>query len=191
MDRARTTVSDVDLPAASELRERVLDIVENMIDRVGDVVDDTTSTSPRDRAMGAARGIQRHTRGSELASAAAVAAAPAIARAIGERIAARRASTLSVKSVPAVVLSRPALIGLGAGAAIAGGLVAVRLVRRRRRRLEAEKPGEDFDSRTYDVDEAVAQMQDEGGSPDGGGHAQRSTRRFVRSPDEYTSAPPR
>lgn len=198
MDRARSTVSDYDLPAASDVRERVLDLLEQAVDRVSDAVEE--APDPRSRALEAARSVGRNTRRSELATAAIVAGAPAVARAIAERVAARRAPVRStVKAVPAVVLSRPALIGMGIGAVALGGLLAVRFMRRRGSTADEheaieERSSEESSGRVSttgdQVDEAIARMQDEGGDPGDAEHAQAPSRRFVRSGDS-DSAPTR
>lgn len=181
LSRARTSASNLDLPAPDELRERILDAVEQAIDRVGTVIEDAPSPSE------AAHRMRRHTRNVELASAAIVAGAPALARAAHERIVQRRAAKSVVAFVPvSVAVSRPLLIGSGVvGGVVASALVLRAIRKRRAARHVRETEQSAIDATRFDVDAEVARMQYEGGNPAGSEQAQ--TRRFVRSGGESPS----
>lgn len=166
------------MSTASDLRGRVLDLFEQVLDRMGDVVEEAPER--RANAMDAARSVGRQVRSSEIASAAVVAGAPAVARAISERVASRRSAAAAVKTVPAIVLSRSAVLGLGVGAVALGGYATYRIVRRRRASGASEGSGQVEHVRD-ELDDAIARMQDEGGEPAGSGEEPPPSRRFVRA----------
>jgi hypothetical protein len=160
-----------------EVRDRILDVVEQAIDRISDVVEDTPTPGE------AAQSMRRYTRNRELASAAFIAGAPALARAARERIMSRRASRSTFAVIPVTVASRPLLIGTGVVGGVVASALLIRAIRKRRARRTTEIT--EFDPTRFDLEDEVARMQDEGG--DAAGAAEARYRRFVRSGSESTT----
>jgi hypothetical protein len=175
MSRARTSTSSLELPAADEVRERILGAVEQAIDRVSD------ATSPAESAGS----MRRYMRNRELASAALIAGAPALARVARERLVTRRARRSAFAIVPATVVSRPFLIGTGVIGGVIASVLVIRAIRRRRAAKHHRPELASFDPTRFDLDDEVARMQDEGGDPAGAASAR--SRRFVRSGSESTT----
>jgi hypothetical protein len=195
MKRIRSKASDLSdarVPDTGDLRERLKDIVEEAVDRVGDLVD-------RDSASGAARSVSRNARLADLAPAALVAVGPGVVRALRERHQASRSSAVGsvLAVVPMAVTRRRALMGGGVVAGMVAGVMVARWAYRRRsaRRRAAEELAMEHDAYVqsvdpgrFDLEAEVARMEGEGGEPasgsgddDAGSAASPSRRRFVRS----------
>lgn len=164
-ERFRETTADFDARATtSSLVERAKDLVEDVIDRVENAVDD------RPGARSAASDLRRNSRTGDLASAAVVAVAPAVARTLRDR----RARRLAKRRTVAVVLARPVLLGGGLAAATFGGWAIMRLARRLRGRdpEELQERHEAFvesaDPQSFELEQEVDRMRGEGnGSANG------------------------
>lgn len=177
-----TRRSSIDLPDTSALRERILEAVEQAIDRVEDVVSNTDVPSASDTAKRV-----RKTRAWEMAGTAVAAAGPTVVRAARNRHV-RRHSTRAARIAPLAVRSHPVLLGVSlAIAAVAGFGIAKRLKARHASEgaglLRAhDRYTEGVDSSDFSLTEEVSRMEDEGGDPGAydGTPASRS-RRFVRS----------
>ncbi len=185
MNRISSRASNVDLPEASDLRERVFDTLEEAIDRIGDLGD------PRSGVLDAAAGVRRHSRLSDLGVAVLVATGPAIFRALRERFTRPSPRARVIAAVPVIVTRRPVLIGGGVFAGLLAGFFLARAIRRTRAAergdeqqllAEHEEYAASVDPSSFDIDREVARMQDEGGEPDGAESARGGRRRrFARS----------
>ncbi len=185
LQRARSKASHLDLqaPDTSDLRERIKDIVDDAIERVGDIVDGSDRTG---RAGDAARSVGRNAKLVDLAPAAIMAVGPGVVRAMRERAAARRTfATRTLAVVPVAVTRRSMLVGGGAAAGVVAGLLLARwaIKRRAARRRAAEDLSiqhdtyvAEIDPKQFDLEAEVERMEDEGGDPSGS-----RVRRFVRS----------
>lgn len=182
MTRLTSRFSKSRLPEPQDLRERILDAVEQAIDRVEDVVSD--APSPKQTADRLRR--QRVVRS---AGTTIVAIAPTVARVARNRHV-RRGSKGAVRLAPHALRAHPVLMGVGLAAAALGG---VALLRRRRaasqlatasnRSLERAHDSyvEDVDASHFDLTEEVERMEDEGGEPSAGSAPAGRDRRFARS----------
>lgn len=179
MTRLTARFSKSKLPDSTELRERILEAVEQAIDRVEDVVQD--APSPKDAADGLRR--QRFVRS---AGTTIVAIAPTVARVAKNRHV-RRGSRRAAVAAPFAMRAHPVLVGVGlAATAITGALMLRRAIVKRNSAnagnelVQAhDRYVEDVDPTRFSLEEEVERMEDEGGEPSAGSAG--SDRRFVRS----------
>lgn len=168
------------LPDSTEMRERILEAVEQAIDRVEDVVKD--APSPKEAADNLRK--QRIVRS---AGTTMVAIAPAVARAARNRRL-RGGSRRAALAAPFALRTHPVLMGVGVAAtALTGALLLKRALSRFTHGSSSsdelqeaqDRSVEEFDPTGFSLDEEVERMEDEGGEP-GTGSAP-SDRRFVGS----------
>ncbi len=179
MTRLTERFSKSRLPDSSELRERILEAVEQAIDRVEDVVQD--APTPKEAADSLRR--QRFVRS---AGTAIVAAGPTVARMAKSRRL-RRGSRRAALAAPFALRAHPVLMGIGlATTAVTGALLLRRALAKRsgsesssELELAHDRYVEDFDPTQFNLDEEVERMEDEGGEPSAGSAA--TDRRFTRS----------
>lgn len=176
-DRIQSRAKDIELPASQEVRDRILDFVEQVVDRTSTVIEDAPTPGE------AARRVRR-SRAIEVTSGALATALP-----IGLEYLRDRRADVAAMSTPAktaiVLRTAPKALRLHpavTGIALAGGVAgAAMLVRKRVKARRAEQAlrdrgvvaaGDDFssqaDSNRFDLDEEVARMADEGGEPSRG-----------------------
>ncbi len=187
MTRLTSRFSTSKLPDTSDVRERILEAVEQAIDRVEDVVQD--APSPKEAADSLRR--QRFVRS---AGTTIIAVAPTVARVakpamtkVAKHRMVRRGSRRAVVVAPFAMRAHPVLLGVGLAATAVGGAFAVRRMLAKRAdssSTELERAHdryvEDFDPTRFNLDEEVERMEDEGGEPSAGSSSSRE-RRFVRS----------
>jgi hypothetical protein len=171
MHRAKHSASQLD---TSAIRARVMDAVEDALDRAEDALKDAPSASEAaDRV--------RHSRAVEAASTAVVAGVPIAFRALRTRATRKHAVKAARFAAPKVVRAHPVLLGAGL---VGGALFGIRTARRlrARRMTDTELQGQELASGArFDLDEEVARMEGEGGEPGASAPVSTSRRRFVRS----------
>jgi hypothetical protein len=181
MTRLTERFSRSKLPDSTDLRERILEAVEQAIDRVEDVVQD--APSPKEAADHLRR--QRLVRS---AGTTIVAIAPTVTRMAKNRHV-RRTSRRAALAAPFAMRAHPVLMGVGLAATAVTGALLIRRAIARRAELDSttssqlqqaqDRYVEDFDPTRFNLEEEVERMEDEGGEPSAGSAA--AERRFVRS----------
>jgi hypothetical protein len=172
MHRAKHSASQLD---TSAIRARVMDAVEDALDRAEDALKDAPS------ATEAAARVRR-SRAVEAASTAVAAGVPIAVKALRTRATRKHAMKAARFTAPKVMRMHPVLLGAGVVGGALLGLDAARRLRNRRL-ADSKLQGQELASGArFDLDEEVARMEDEGGEP--GAYATGSTsrrNRFVRS----------
>lgn len=168
-------------PDTSDLRARILDAVEQAIDRVEDVVAD--APSPKEAAARV-----RRQRVVQQATSAAVAAAPYVARAARSRHV-RRNSSRAARVAPLALRAHPVLLGIGLAASAVSGVLLFRRLRAQHASTSDATVGASGlqrrhdryveDSTRFDLTEEVQRMEDEGGEPSAGASPANGAGRVV------------
>lgn len=193
MTRFSERFSKADLPATTELRERILEAVEQAMDRIEDVVQD--APSPKEAADSLRR--QRFVRS---AGTTILAVAPTVARVarptvvrVAKNRHVRRGSRRAAVAAPFAMRAHPVLMGVGLAATAVGGAFAIR--RKLAQRADSstkelqrahDRYVEDVDPTRFSLEEEVERMEDEGGEPSAGSVTGLDSR-FVRSSDPRAS----
>ncbi|MCW2927877.1 MAG: hypothetical protein JWM86_1845 [Thermoleophilia bacterium] len=164
--------TNIELPATQELRDRVLDFVEQVVDRTSGVIDDAPTPSE------AARRVRR-SRAIEVASGAIATAVPIGVEYLRDRreqvasMSTPAKTALVLRTAPKVLRFHPAVRTVALAGGVAGAALLVRRKIRSRRAERSLQAGSDrFASQAsanrFELDEEVARMADEGGQPSSG-----------------------
>ena len=177
MNRAKDKAKHVELPDTSELRSRIMDAVEEAIDRAESAVHD--APSPKEAAERV-----KTSRVGEATTAAIAAGLPIVISAVKGR-AKGKAARRAAKVAPLAARSHPMLLGAAMVGGVALGLAAMR----RRAAMAAKTSSGDAhyelsrDARS-ELKDDVARMEGEGGDLGAYDAEPKPLRRFVRAVDD-------
>ncbi|MEO6867348.1 MAG: hypothetical protein ABI200_04945 [Gaiellales bacterium] len=149
LNRAKKSINDIEFPDAGEIRSRVMDAVEQALDRLDDVVSDAPSASEASSRL-------RNSAAVNAASTFVVASIPAAVSALRSR-ATRTSTSRAARMVPSVVRIHPMIFGV---AVLGGAAVGIVIVRTRARKKEEQAIEEQ-----RALDKAKARMEGEGPMP--------------------------